>query len=113
MKFNSEKIKLKELYENLKKRSLPKFSPHDELSNWIEELIEIDAHYAGLTLSAIEGEKISKKNLCDLIKLRKSLDLIELNSKDNSKENYEIMNNCYNYLDNIQSIDFILNKIST
>jgi len=113
MKFNSERMKLKKLYETLRESPLPRFSPHDELSNWIEDLIEIDGHYAGLSLSAIEGEKIAKNNLCDLIKLRNSLDLIKLNNKDNSKENLRIIRSCYDYLDIIQSIDFMLNKMSS
>lgn len=81
MKMNAERKKLRELYENLKDQPFPNFSSQDELSNWIEELIEVDAHYAGLSLSAAEGERISKNSLCNLIKLRDELDLILLENK--------------------------------
>lgn len=112
MKLNEERTKLKKLYEELRELPLPKFSSQNEISNWIEDLIEIDAHYAGLSLSVAEGENPSSDCLCDLNKFRQALDLIKLKNTDESEVNFEIINNCYSYLDKIQNIDLLLKKIS-
>ncbi len=109
MKFDEEKRKLKSLHEKLKGLQFPKFSYINDLSNWIEELIEIDAYYAGLSLSISEGEKISKKDLFDLVQFRKKLNEIQPHLK--KQEDLTIAKNCYEYLDTIQSIDSILRKM--
>lgn len=112
MELNADRKKLKQAHEELRNLPLPKFSKQDDLSNWIEELFEIDAHYAGLSLSVSEGDKISKENLYDLIKFRKSLDLIQHTNKNTDQEDLEIIKNCYIYLDKIQNIDCILKNLS-
>ncbi len=103
--------KLRQLFEDLKALHFPKFSSNDEISNWIEELIEIDAYYAGLALSVAEGEKVVKYDLYDLVKMRKELELIQLKNKVNGGENLKIILECYKYLDKIQEIDSILKEL--
>lgn len=59
---NKKSNKLKNLFSELEKRKFPSFSANEELSSLIEDLIEVDAIYAGLLSCAIGGEKILKKN---------------------------------------------------
>lgn len=46
---------LKNLYSKHKVLGLPEFPENDEFAEWVEELIEMDAYYAGLISSQING----------------------------------------------------------
>lgn len=99
-------IELKKLYSELKELKVPKFPKNEELGNWIEDLFEVDSYYAGLALSASEGEKISKKDLISIENLRQSLNSITVQNENDKK----ILKDCQIYFKKIEQLYQLLSN---
>jgi len=65
--------KLRETYQILYQTKLPSFCGQDSLDDWLEELIEVDAHLAMLACLAISGVKILVNDIPRIILLKNSL----------------------------------------
>lgn len=74
------------------------------MSNLIEELIEIDAHYAGLAYTVAHGGKVIRSDLIDLAGFGKLINLTKVNSDDE----LVTMNKCKERFEIIVEIDSIL-----
>ena len=107
MKHDIFRKQLELFYDDLKKCDFPKWSKNERLSNWIEELMEIDAYYAGLALSIAKWHNAVDVSEHDIIKLRQSLEVIQINTKKYLK----IKNQCYEYIKKIEDIHRVLKQI--
>ena len=108
MQKKEELQRLKNLYHELEKFKIPKCSKNEVLASWLDNVMELDAYYAGLALTASEGGKISSKDLYDIAKLKYSLNDI----KSYSEEDKYILDECKSYLKIIEQIDFLLHDLS-
>ena len=99
---------LKKMYEKLRAFKPPEFSDNEQLSNWIEAILEIDPYYAGLALTACEGGKISRQNLYNTKQLKKQLSLIPINNKEEER----ILDKCKEYISIIDEINTALEEMS-
>lgn len=99
---------LKNLYLQIKNLNTPNYSQNVDLETWIENLIELDAYYAGWALTVAEGGKISTHDLYDMDKFKKKLASIQV---DNDEDEM-ILQECRAYLKIIDQIDHLLRKLS-
>lgn len=95
---------LKNLYEKHKKLRFPDFPENDKFSEWIEDLIEVDAYYAGLILSKLGGskEKIDKSHF---IKLKSDLGQYASIQSDKG-----IYNQSFLYIESLSELIELANK---
>lgn len=90
---NRELILLNSLYEKLEDTKIPSFSGDDQLDDWIEDLIEIDAFLAGIACSIISGEKVVQNPILEINNLKNNF-FIAINGKES-----KIICDCKHYLD--------------
>ncbi len=86
-----------------KELKFPKFPEDDNLSEWLEELIEIDSYYVGIISSLIENKKLNIDE--------KMVDIKFLNNLNNSlmnfsitKKDMEVFKECKLYLKSLKDL---------
>lgn len=98
------KKELINLFEELKSKKFPNFPDNSELSDWIEDLILVDAEVAGYASTLLGGSKIDKRYIPTLFQEEKLLNSI----KPQSSKELEIFNGCQEYLSLLKKIVQIL-----
>lgn len=102
----SNKANLKKLFSELEKKKFPPFPENEQITFLLENLIEVDAIYAGLLSSAIGGEKIFENDIPRLESLIKDAH----NIKTDDKSDLKILNEMYAYLDLLVKIKEAISK---
>ncbi len=108
MKNNDERILYKLYSTLLEMRTLP-CSNQDQLEDLGNKIMELDAYYAGLALTASQGGKINLGHLYDIGELNRQLIGIQITNT----EDEHILNCCQKYLDTFNQINLLLHSIST
>lgn len=103
---NDDLIALKNLYFEMKKFKIPKSSKNEKLASWLENVIELDSHYAGYALTVSEGGGVSSKDLYNVENLKNSLNSIQVFDDEDKK----IFEECKIYIKIINQIDSLLRK---
>ena len=88
-------MELEDLYVQHKNLGLPEFPEDEKFAEWVEELIAIDAYYAGLVSSLLNGSKASINN--DIfIRANESLKRYR-----HIKEDENIYDQCLKYMESL------------
>lgn len=103
---NKDLEDLSALYSLLKTEKIPPFSGNDELDDWVESLIEIDAILAGLACSLLAGEKLTSSQVSDIEDLE--VDFLKIQTKEKLDKNLFLY---INYLRLLQDVYWKILKI--
>lgn len=98
---------LKNLFIQMSKLNMPPCSNNEALEAVAENIIELDAYYAGLALTVAEGGEISMKNLYNIDEIKNKLDQVKVDTLEDKK----ILEDCSVYLEIIDQINNLLIKL--
>lgn len=98
------KKKLECLFKELKSKKFPAFLDNSQLSNWIMDLILVDAEIAGHASTLLGGSRIDKKSIPNLKEEERSLHRLKVTKS----EELEALKECQEYLSLLMKIREIL-----
>ena len=107
MNKEEDRKNLKDLYFEFKQMKLSHhFVKNTDLADWIDDIMVLDAYYAGLALTVAEGGKIALSDLYNIEAYENSLNSIQVNDEEVVK----ILKYCNLYLNKLNQIDKLLRK---
>jgi hypothetical protein len=107
MSKNEERKILKNLYLEMRQMKIPAFPNNESISNFIENIIELDSYYAGLALTAVEGGRVLINDLYAMGELRNTLNSIQAYDDEDKKA----LDECGLYFKKIEEVDQLLRKL--